>query len=206
MSSETTDDETGPEIELAQDYVPDWAEQLDLSLNTAKHAIELAHRHAGKDGDVVSGQPRSVAAGCIYAAALLHNDRLTQKEVAEVAGVTPSTIRRTYREVLEREGITTTRTADSSDDVPLEGETTGTQANDIRDRLIGVAITVGVNGIIAYLVGHIYNAGFAGRTIDGQPLPAADPAVPAVIFASITAVVLLAFWAVSKEPSGGVAA
>ncbi|MEK6851477.1 MAG: transcription initiation factor IIB, partial [Candidatus Thermoplasmatota archaeon] len=41
----------------------------------------------------------------IYIASILSNERRTQREVAEVAGVTEVTIRNRYKELTERLGI-----------------------------------------------------------------------------------------------------
>ena len=43
-----------------------------------------------------------VAAAAIYISSILSNGRRTQREVAEVAGVTEATIRNRYKELTER--------------------------------------------------------------------------------------------------------
>ena len=43
-----------------------------------------------------------VAAAAIYISSILSNGRCTQREVAEVAGVTEATIRNRYKELTER--------------------------------------------------------------------------------------------------------
>jgi len=49
---------------------------------------------------LISGRgPTGVAAAAVYIAAALKGERRTQKEVAEVAGVTEVTIRNRYREL-----------------------------------------------------------------------------------------------------------
>ena len=49
--------------------------------------------------------PLGVAAAAIYISSILSNERCTQREVAEVAGVTEVTIRNRYKELTERLGI-----------------------------------------------------------------------------------------------------
>ena len=46
-----------------------------------------------------------VAAAAIYIASILCNERRTQREVADVAGVTEVTIRNRYKELTEKLGI-----------------------------------------------------------------------------------------------------
>jgi transcription initiation factor TFIIB len=50
--------------------------------------------------------PSGVAAATIYIAATKCNKPVTQKEVAEVAGVTEVTIRNRYKQIAEAMGIT----------------------------------------------------------------------------------------------------
>ena len=52
---------------------------------------------------LISGRgPTGVAAAAVYIAGLLKGERRTQKEVANVAGVTEVTIRNRYRELKKR--------------------------------------------------------------------------------------------------------
>ncbi|MDP2973487.1 MAG: transcription initiation factor IIB, partial [Candidatus Diapherotrites archaeon] len=55
------------------------------------------------DKGLISGRgPTGVAAAAVYIAGLLKGERRTQKEVANVAGVTEVTIRNRYRELKKR--------------------------------------------------------------------------------------------------------
>ena len=55
------------------------------------------------DRELTSGRgPTGVAAAAIYIASILSGERRTQREVAEVAGVTEVTIRNRYKELAER--------------------------------------------------------------------------------------------------------
>jgi transcription initiation factor TFIIB len=52
---------------------------------------------------LISGRgPTGVAAAAVYIAGLLKGERRTQKEVANVAGVTEVTIRNRYRELKKK--------------------------------------------------------------------------------------------------------
>src|SRR5437764_980480 len=56
--------------------------------------------------ELTSGRgPTGVAAAAIYIASILCNERRTQREVADVAGVTEVTIRNRYKELTEKLGI-----------------------------------------------------------------------------------------------------
>jgi transcription initiation factor TFIIB len=63
-----------------------------------KEAIRII-REAVKKGLISGRGPTGVAAAALYIAAAKHGERRTQKEVAEVAGVTEVTIRNRYREL-----------------------------------------------------------------------------------------------------------
>ncbi len=79
-------------------YVPKFASALGLSGEVQEEAIRILQRAVDKG--LLSGRgPTGVAAAAVYIAALLKGERRTQKEVAEVAGVTEVTIRNRYREL-----------------------------------------------------------------------------------------------------------
>jgi transcription initiation factor TFIIB len=94
--------ELGLEVQPAdpESYVPRFASDLDLSEETIRRARELLADakarglHSGKS-------PVGLAAAAIYAAALLSNERVTQREVSEVAEISEVTIRNRYQELLD---------------------------------------------------------------------------------------------------------
>jgi len=59
-----------------------------------------------KKADIVeltSGRgPAGIAAAALYVASLLNDEKRTQREVADVAGITEVTIRNRYKELIER--------------------------------------------------------------------------------------------------------
>ncbi|RKD88572.1 transcription initiation factor IIB [Halopiger aswanensis] len=84
-------------------YVPRFSSKLDLPQEVEAKAIEIIEETADP---LLSGRgPSGFAAAAIYAAALLCNEKRTQKEVADVAQVTEVTIRNRYQEQIERLGI-----------------------------------------------------------------------------------------------------
>ncbi len=85
-------------------YVPKFASALGLSGEVQEEAIRILQKAIEKG--LLSGRgPTGVAAAAVYIAALLKGERRTQKEVAEVAGVTEVTIRNRYRELKKELGI-----------------------------------------------------------------------------------------------------
>jgi transcription initiation factor TFIIB len=87
-----------------QDYIQRFCSELKLSGNTQNKAIEILKD--ATDKELTSGRgPTGVAAAPIYIASILTNERRTQREVADVAGVTEVTIRNRYKELNEKLGM-----------------------------------------------------------------------------------------------------
>ncbi len=81
-------------------YVQRYCSELGLSEKVKTKAMEIIDVTAEKG--LLSGKsPTGYAAAAIYAAALLCNEKKTQREVAEVAQVTEVTIRNRYQEQIE---------------------------------------------------------------------------------------------------------
>ncbi|ADG13601.1 transcription initiation factor IIB [Methanocaldococcus infernus] len=89
------------------DYVPRFASELGLPGEVESKAIQILKKAAEKG--LTSGRgPTGVAAAAIYIASVLLGHRRTQREVAEVAGVTEVTIRNRYKELTEHLDIDVT--------------------------------------------------------------------------------------------------
>ncbi len=87
-----------------QDYVQRFCSELSLSGDIHSKAAEILDDATKKE--LTSGRgPTGVAAAAIYISSILGNERRTQREVAEVAGVTEVTIRNRYKELSEKLGI-----------------------------------------------------------------------------------------------------
>lgn len=86
------------------DYIPRFSSALKLSPSTQSYSmkiLEMARKKA-----LTSGRgPTGIAAAALYVAALIHGEKRTQREVADVAGVTEVTIRNRYKEILEELGL-----------------------------------------------------------------------------------------------------
>ncbi|QZA88146.1 transcription initiation factor IIB [Salinarchaeum sp. IM2453] len=94
--------ELGLEIEPAdpKQYVPRFVSELELSEEVERRARELLD--SAREAGIHSGKsPVGLAAAAVYAASLLVNEKVTQKEVSEVANISEVTIRNRYHELLE---------------------------------------------------------------------------------------------------------
>lgn len=83
------------------EYVPRFGSELNLSGEVQSKAIEILKKAMSQE--LTSGRgPTGVSAAAIYIASVLLGERRTQREVADVAGVTEVTIRNRYKELAER--------------------------------------------------------------------------------------------------------
>jgi len=82
-------------------YVPRYINALKLSGDAQEKAVQLL-KDAMKKGLISGRSPTGVSAAAVYIAGALAGERRTQKEVADVAGVTEVTIRNRYRELKEQ--------------------------------------------------------------------------------------------------------
>ncbi|MDD3159510.1 MAG: transcription initiation factor IIB [Candidatus ainarchaeum sp.] len=85
-------------------YIPRFASELNLSGEVQEEGRRILEE-AIKQGLISGRGPTGVAAAAVYIAGLLKGERRTQKEVANVAGVTEVTIRNRYRELRKRLNI-----------------------------------------------------------------------------------------------------
>ena len=81
-----------------REYVPRFATSLDLPTAVRVRAEELVEE-ARERGLVAGRNPAGVAAACLYTAARERDVDLTQTAAADVADVTPVTLRNTYTEL-----------------------------------------------------------------------------------------------------------
>jgi transcription initiation factor TFIIB len=83
------------------DYVPRFCSGLRLNGEVQSRTIEILRQ--ASERELTSGRgPTGVAAAAIYIASILGGERRTQREVAEVSGVTEVTIRNRYKELSEK--------------------------------------------------------------------------------------------------------
>ena len=87
-----------------KDYISRFASVLKLSPKTQNEALKILKK--AELGELTSGRgPAGIAAAALYVAALLNDEKKTQREVADVAGITEVTIRNRYKELLDKLGL-----------------------------------------------------------------------------------------------------
>lgn len=88
-------------------YVSKVADQTGISGQTQGLAIKILHE--AKRKRAASGKdPMGLAAAALYIACLQTNEKKTQKDIAEAAGVTEVTVRNRYKSLKRQLGITIT--------------------------------------------------------------------------------------------------
>jgi transcription initiation factor TFIIB len=84
-----------------EDYVPRFCSELKLGSDTQAKTFEILQKAAHQE--LTSGRgPTGIAAASLYIASVLCGERRTQREIAEVAGVTEVTIRNRYKEIAKK--------------------------------------------------------------------------------------------------------
>ena len=84
-----------------QDYISRFCSQLRLSHDVQTKTGHILKKAAGNE--LTSGRgPTGMAAAALYIASLLCGERRTQREVAEIAGVTEVTVRNRYKELVNK--------------------------------------------------------------------------------------------------------
>ena len=87
-----------------KDYISRFCSVLKLSDDVKAKTLEILHEAANRE--LTSGRgPTGIAAASLYIASVLCGERRTQREVADVAGVTEVTIRNRYKELSEKMDI-----------------------------------------------------------------------------------------------------
>lgn len=81
-----------------RDYISRFASKLGLSGRVQAKSIEIINE-SEQNGFISGKGPTGVAAAALYIASLLLGERKTQREIAEIAGVTEVTIRNSYKEL-----------------------------------------------------------------------------------------------------------
>ncbi len=84
-----------------KDYISRFSSVLELSPKTQQGAIKVLND--AEEVELTSGRgPAGIAAAALYVAALMNDEKKTQREVADVAGITEVTIRNRYKELIDR--------------------------------------------------------------------------------------------------------
>jgi len=77
-------------------YLPKMCAELGLGIETQQKAKEILEEAKSSRG------PLSQVSGAVYMASIIKNERRTQREVADAAGVTEVTVRNAYKEMAEK--------------------------------------------------------------------------------------------------------
>ena len=88
-----------------EDYISRFCSELKLGAEVQVKAMEIL-KLAAEKALIIGRGPTGNAAAAIYIASVLCGDRRTQREVADVAGVTEVTIRNRYKEIVKKLDIT----------------------------------------------------------------------------------------------------
>ena len=87
-----------------KDYISRFASVLKLSPKTQNDALNVLKR--AEEVELTSGRgPAGISAAALYVAALINDEKKTQREVADIAGITEVTIRNRYKELIEKLGL-----------------------------------------------------------------------------------------------------
>ena len=84
-----------------KDYISRFASVLKLSPKTQNDALKVLKK--AEDIELTSGRgPAGISAASLYVAALMNDEKKTQREVADIAGITEVTIRNRYKELIDK--------------------------------------------------------------------------------------------------------
>ena len=87
-----------------KDYISRFASILHLSPKVQNESLKILKK--ADISELTSGRgPAGIAAAALYVAALMNDEKKTQREVADVAGITEVTIRNRYKELIDRLGL-----------------------------------------------------------------------------------------------------
>lgn len=84
-----------------KDYISRFSAVLKLSPKTQSDALKILEK--ADTVELTSGRgPAGIAAAALYVAALMNDEKKTQREVADIAGITEVTIRNRYKELIDK--------------------------------------------------------------------------------------------------------
>ncbi len=87
-----------------QDFISRFCSKLGLSGDVQTKTLEILKEASGRE--LTSGRgPLGIAAASLYIASVLCGERRTQREIADIAGVTEVTIRNRYKELVRKMDI-----------------------------------------------------------------------------------------------------
>jgi transcription initiation factor TFIIB len=99
---------------MANEYIPRFCTDLSLPVAVQSRAMKLLNDTEGHEALAGRG-PTGIAAASIYLAGIIEDNRRTQREVADVAGVTEVTIRNRFKEICGVLGINPENPAETTE-------------------------------------------------------------------------------------------
>lgn len=88
-------------------YVPKFITKLGLPGKMQETVLDVLQDAKDHGRLLIGRDPRGIAAGALYIASILTENRVTQREIASVAGVTEVTVRNRYKELVRELEIKT---------------------------------------------------------------------------------------------------
>ncbi len=96
---------TETELALAAGRVGDVCDAIDAEVSPAVRDRAEGFARRADHEHPINRSPGVVAASAVYLAALLENEKITQRPLADGAGVSTTAIRECYHELFEHEGL-----------------------------------------------------------------------------------------------------
>jgi transcription initiation factor TFIIB len=93
-------------ISRPRNYVPRFISELGLPPEVQQTTMEILDDARQVRGLITGRDPRGLAAAAIYIASIMTGNRVTQKEISDVSGVTEVTIRNRYKEIVGKLELT----------------------------------------------------------------------------------------------------
>ncbi|MHA1272207.1 MAG: transcription initiation factor IIB [Promethearchaeota archaeon] len=84
--------------------IPRYIADLGLSIDIEKSVIKLMKKYLNSN-QVLGKDPKGICAGAIYLIAKFKKQKVSQKQIAKVVGVTEVTLRSRYKELLDHIGL-----------------------------------------------------------------------------------------------------
>ena len=85
--------------------MPKFANKLNFNSSTQTKAVDILKK--AQNIELTSGRgPVGLAAAALYVASLMTGEKRTQREIADVVGVTEVTIRNRYKEIIDKLNLT----------------------------------------------------------------------------------------------------
>ena len=89
-------------ISRPRNYVPRFVTELGLPAEVQQVTMDILEKARAVRGLITGRDPRGLAAAAIYIASIMTDNRVTQRDISDVSGVTEVTIRNRYKELVSK--------------------------------------------------------------------------------------------------------